>query len=84
VTAGLAIKLNERRREVKPNLEVIVECSIVGEPGCEGLPLGLKKDGVLEGRVEGALKTTKNRTIRIVAEESGREVEIPAPTLEEV
>lgn len=54
VAAGLARELTERRREVKPSLEVMVGCSAVGEPGCEGPPLGLKKEGVLEGRVEGA------------------------------
>lgn len=54
VAAGLARKLNERRRVVKPSLEVMVGCSAVGEPGCGGLRLGLKKEGVLEGRVEGA------------------------------
>lgn len=56
VAPGLARKLNERRREVKPSLEVMVGCSAVGEPGCDGLPLGLKKEGALEGRVEGALR----------------------------
>ena len=61
VAAGLARKLNERRREVKPSLEVIVGCSVVGELGCEGLPLDLKKEGVLEGRDEGALKARKNK-----------------------
>lgn len=59
VAAGLARKLNERRREVKPRLEVMVECSAVGEPGCGVLRLDLKKEGVLEGRVEGALKARR-------------------------
>lgn len=62
VAAGLARILNERRREVKPSLEVIVGCSAVGDPDCEGLRLGLKKEGVLEGRVEGALKARKKRS----------------------
>ena len=59
VAAGLARKLNERRREMKPSLEAMVGFSAVGEPGCEGLPLDLKKEGVLEERVEGALKARK-------------------------
>jgi len=54
VAAGLARKLNERRRVVKPSLDVMVGCSAVGEPGCGGLRLGLKNEGVLEGRFEGA------------------------------
>jgi len=63
----------------------MVGCSAVGEPGCEGLPLGLKKEGVLEGRVAGALKARKkNRTIRIVVEESGLGRNKPAPTWEEL
>ena len=60
VAAGLPRTLNERRREVKPRLEVIVGCSAVGEPDCEGLRLGLKKEGVLEGRVEGALNKKRD------------------------
>lgn len=59
VAAGLARKLNERRRVVKPILEVMVGCSAVGEPGCGGLRLGLRNEGVLEGRVEGAFKDEK-------------------------
>lgn len=61
VAAGLVRKLNERRREVKPSLEVMVGCSAAGEPGCVGLPLGLKKEGVLEERVEGALKARRRK-----------------------
>lgn len=64
VAAGLARKLNERRRVVKPSLDVMVGCSAVGEPGCGGLRLGLKNEGVLEGRFEGAFNHGKK--IRIV------------------
>jgi hypothetical protein len=60
VVAGLARKLNDRRRVVKPSLDVMVGCSAVGEPGRGGLRLGLKKEGVLEVRVEGALKQEKS------------------------
>ena len=37
----------------------MVGCSAVGEPGCGGLRLGLRNEGVLEGRVEGAFKDEK-------------------------
>ena len=47
-------KWMDRRRELKPNLEVMVGCSDVGEDGCDGEPLGFKREGVLEECFEGA------------------------------
>jgi hypothetical protein len=46
--------------------------------------LGLKKEGVLEGRVEGALKHEKKKWMIRIVEKSGRGREAPAPTLEEL
>jgi hypothetical protein len=67
-TAEFERKWMDRRRTVKPSLEVMVGCSNVGELGWEGLPLGFKREGVLEGRFEGACSDFR----RVVEEDCGR------------
>jgi hypothetical protein len=53
----------ERRRELKPRLEVTVGYPDVREPGWEGVPPGIKGEGILEEGVEGAWERDRQMVV---------------------